>query len=88
MQLGTLPAAVRGCLVGFPDEFVVLEGQVLRFGLGVTEVIYELSPLAEQQTQPRAAETGHVPPFRLLRTRSRYGSLPNRDEIRSGGNRR
>jgi hypothetical protein len=53
---------------GFPDEFVVLEGQALRFGVGMAQVICELSPLPEKHAQPRATETGHAPPSLRLRT--------------------
>ena len=63
LELRALPAAIRGRLAGFPDEFVVLEGQAFRFGMGMAQVICELSPLPEKHAHPRATETGHAPPF-------------------------
>jgi hypothetical protein len=35
LELRALPAAIGGRLAGFPDQFVVLEGQALRFGVGM-----------------------------------------------------
>lgn len=63
LELRALPAAIRGRLAGFPDEFVVLEAQAFRFGMGMAQVICELSPLPEKHAHPRATETGHAPPF-------------------------
>jgi hypothetical protein len=63
LGLRALPAAIGGRLAGFPDEFVVLEGQALRFGVGMAQVTCELSPLPEKHAQPRATENGHAPPF-------------------------
>jgi hypothetical protein len=63
LELRALPAAVGGRLAGFPDQFVVLEGQALRFGVGMAQVTCELSPLPEKHAQPRATENGHAPPF-------------------------
>jgi hypothetical protein len=63
LELRALPAAIGGRLAGFPDQFVVLEGQALRFGVGMAQVTSKLSPLPEKHAQPRATENGHAPPF-------------------------
>ncbi|HEY6575576.1 MAG TPA: hypothetical protein VI029_11725, partial [Mycobacterium sp.] len=52
LELRAVPAAIRGRLAGFPDEFVVLEGQAFRFGMGMAQVICELSPLPEKHAHP------------------------------------